>query len=437
MSRRSLFLLILSSLLLCFAHLVWAQPENAQVWTTSHGITSDSISIDCSEFQLPVDVGRLLEEPDPINVNTGELSQTMLSSQPLKITLQPETSTTDTLSTISGCTIDGTEIYLATHDSGDTITISASGNINPPGSSVTLDDPEDVVHLVLRGSTWYVVGGLGSGGSSSSKVITDAVDKASAFQAGDGTSYCEIWGESGVAYIECTCNASPCPPNFIVPTGEVLTISDDSGTDYVEFNDSAQVGFSGDARPYGSMEWRASSMVGDNDECDEDPTLITINGESKMAMHCTMGGAEDDGVIWSADGVTVPSNFDKTADMTAEIRAYLVVDNGAGTKYGNIAIDCVPDGEAPGSYGTAVTLNLVFIAIDGLGDETYAISASALDTDTTGADCDPGDTLYWRYTACDTDATPSTSCTSSTGFENDADISSIRFIYRETTLSRQ
>jgi hypothetical protein len=166
-------------------------------------------------------------------------------------------------------------------------------------------------------------------------------------------------------------------------------------------------------------------MNGDGTECNAAPTDETINGEKTQGMRCPMTTAETDGTIWGI-GVTVPGNFDKTKDITFKVKAYLITDAGAGTWHGQIAIDCVGEGQVRGVYDTAVGLDLTPAAGDIVGTEVYDTAAAVVDTDTTGADCDPGDTLYWKFTSCDTDATPSTGCTSSAGFENDLSIFSIR-----------
>jgi hypothetical protein len=50
-----------------------------------------------------------------------------------------------------------------------------------------------------------------------------------------------------------------------------------------------------------------------------------------------------------------------------------------------------------------------------------------------GADCIAGDTLFWRWEACDTDATPSSQCdASSGGFENDISVLQMRMRFMTT-----
>jgi hypothetical protein len=147
-----------------------------------------------------------------------------------------------------------------------------------------------------------------------------------------------------------------------------------------------------------------------------------------------MTTAEADGFIYGLP-ITLPGNFQKTDDATFKIKAYLITDGGAGTWHGQISIDCVGNGEVPGTYGTAVGLDLTPEAGDAVNDEIHDTAAGVVDTDTTGADCDPGDTLYWRWLSCDTDATPTAGCTSSAGFENDMSIFSIRMEYKSNSWS--
>lgn len=148
--------------------LIQAQPRNNQTWNLNTTLTSDTLTIVCSQFQLPFFLGRVLAEIDSIGSREGELSESLSSPHDIKITLQPETTTIDTLATISGCSVDGTILMLLVADVGDTITITETGNIDLGPNLIQLVRTGSDLPLwfVLRGSTWKLAGGSGeaSGG---------------------------------------------------------------------------------------------------------------------------------------------------------------------------------------------------------------------------------------------------------------------------------
>ena len=170
-----------------------------------------------------------------------------------------------------------------------------------------------------------------------------------------------------------------------------------------------------------SVSWAASGMSADATDC-TDPSEVTINSGPKVyTLACPMASSETDGFIYGQPWI-IPDGFDQTADVTFELTAYLTTDGGAGTWHGEVAIQCQSEGEIVDStWGTGIGLDLTPAAADVVNDVIQDTSA-AVDTDTTGEDCDPGDTLFWRWKSCDTDATPSSGCTSSAGFENDMSI---------------
>ena len=180
-----------------------------------------------------------------------------------------------------------------------------------------------------------------------------------------------------------------------------------------------------------SMVWPASAMSTDGTEC-SDPAEATINsGPKQWTIACPMGTSETDGFVYGT-GIVLPDGFDQTADVTFELTVYLTTDGGAGTWHGEIAIQCQSEGEIIDStWGTGIGLDLTPIAGDVVNDIVQDTSA-AVDTDTTGQDCDAGDILFWRWKSCDTDATPSSGCTSSAGFENDASILAMKMEYTST-----
>lgn len=176
------------------------------------------------------------------------------------------------------------------------------------------------------------------------------------------------------------------------------------------------------------IAWPAAAMSADGTEC-SDPAEVTINsGPKQYTIACPHATSETDGFIYG-QGVPLPDHFDKTQDVTFELSAYLTTDSGAGTWHGEIAIQCQGEGEIIDStWGTGIGLDLTPAAGDVVNDVVQDTSA-AVDTDTTGQDCDAGDMLFWRWKSCDTDATPSSGCTSSAGFENDLSVLAMKMKY--------
>lgn len=246
------FLSYFSALLLFFISLVHAQPSNKQAWNTNVTIASDEIAVNCSQFLIPFDVGRDLEELDPHNEDTGEFSQTLKATLTIKMTLQPQSGTSDTLATISGCVIDGTELLVKTNDVGDTITITGTGNINPPGATVILDNVEDMLKLVLEGTTWYVMGGTGgtvSGGGCTTldecfdggNHIDNATPASPLKISRAGDDFLDIYiDDNGATSFDPTCNNDTCDIGFVIRSGQVARFYDNTpSTPVLTINPSA------------------------------------------------------------------------------------------------------------------------------------------------------------------------------------------------------
>jgi len=183
--------------------------------------------------------------------------------------------------------------------------------------------------------------------------------------------------------------------------------------------------------------WTAGSTSPDGTECSA-PAEESIGSGADVVkpvtVACPMGTSETDGTIL-LDPIQIPGYFDKTSDLVLTITAKLTTDSGAGTLHGVFAGKCVGPGESHGkAFGTGVNADLTPVAGDVVDDDIQDISA-ALDTDTTGIDCDGGDIFYGKITVCDTDASPSTGCTSSAGFENDMSFVSFYGNYRVNSLS--
>ena len=140
-----------------------------------------------------------------------------------------------------------------------------------------------------------------------------------------------------------------------------------------------------------------------------------------------MLGTQTDGLIYGV-GRVLPGCFDKTRDITFEIRAYMTTDAGVtDTAHGAIEIECVAQGEQQAWPNDYFNLDLTPLSGDALNDQIIDTSAT-IDTDTTGADCNPGDTLYWRWKMCD-NLSGSDTCSSSDGLEDDFAVSHMRAIY--------
>lgn len=233
---------------------------------------------------------------------------------------------------------------------------------------------------------------------------------------------------SGVPSLIATCNGAACDAIQNIPSGKAA-IQQGDGTEFERVTSGGVHTYSAVRRPTHSFQWSAGSMFGDGTECDVNPTDETINSTPSQGMRCPMSTAETDGFIYGLP-IELPGNFEKSLDVFFNIRAYLIVDDGAGTWHGAMSIDCVGEGETPGTYGTEIGLDLAPAGADNVNDEVHDIGDGVIDTDTSGANCNPGDTLYWRWRSCDTDATPSANCTSSAGFETDMSIFNVRMEYR-------
>jgi hypothetical protein len=223
------FLLRVGLILAIMPLFATAEPISDQEWQDAT-LSSNTLTISCSEFKLPIDLGRILAEVDPINSRSGEMSQSMSSAFPIKVSLQPESGTSDNLDTISGCAVSGTELYIAMADSADSVTFTNSGNVDPPGAatSIVLSGNDTVLHFVLKSSTWYLVGGTGSGGGLS-KTITDATNQASGLSVGDGTSALILWCTGGTCTLKCDTGSGPCDPVSVIPTDTTWLLYDEEG----------------------------------------------------------------------------------------------------------------------------------------------------------------------------------------------------------------
>lgn len=192
------FLLPLAIVLLLFPSFVWSQPISNQSWQTAT-ISSGAITIDCADLLLPFELGRLLSEPNP-TTERGEMDESLRSSHATKVKLQPETGTSDTLTTISGCTQDGAMVMLGTADVGDSVTVAhTDASIElVDDEDIVLGDPTKIITLIRKDSVWVSVGGGGSGGGFG-KTVSGLDGESNAFIFKDSNNdgfkvYCDTSG---------------------------------------------------------------------------------------------------------------------------------------------------------------------------------------------------------------------------------------------------
>lgn len=155
------------AILLALPSLALSQPRSGQTWQPAT-ILSDSINVNCDELLLPNILGRLLNDATP-TTTCGEMCQSLRSPHPIHIELQPQTGTSDNLTSITGCAIDTVKVQLSIADSGDSITIvDTPGSIELPGNqSITIDETIEIVTLISKDGVWILDGGFGSGGGGS------------------------------------------------------------------------------------------------------------------------------------------------------------------------------------------------------------------------------------------------------------------------------
>lgn len=363
-------------LLILFLAIVDSQPKSDQDWNLSVVLSSDILTVDCAQFVLPIDVGRILSEPDPANTE-GEFSESLRAGFANKITIQPESGTSDTLSQISGCTHDGAEFFLSTQDVGDTINITDTGNIDPPGTIVTLDDPEDVVHIVLRGTTFKVVGSVGAGGGGGSqnlqqvltigRVVTDAIDVANAMRVGASNDYLEFFFDSAsnVPTIKATCGGGAC-----LETGATLAangnfvIRDSGGSAILSIAETGQATHTHTR----DIVFSAATWEMDGSICSEPSALdsssesavLTLSAENQIFRTVQCGTQSTSGQIY------MQTALDSTISTGTTIDVFITATNiglaPSGSIDFNISASCtsITGGFLTDNYGTAIAAEIDF-----------------------------------------------------------------------------
>lgn len=420
-SCRHLALSFLLASLFLSTLVVSAQPLNDQDWNSSVALTSDSLVVDCSEFLLPIDVGRILSEPDPPNVE-GEFAATLRAGFANKITLQPESGTTDTLATISGCTVDGAEFFLQAQDVGDTITITSTGNIDVPAGTFALDDPNIIVHLVLEGSTYKFVGGAGVGGGhgdgancpagqfplgvdASGAVQSCTVDQGAgsvtlqqAYDAGDtisgaddlasavriedtaGTTSVNIHAESGKIVFDSECAGADCDIELSPKTTKsvIITAPDTAGT--VTFDPDGGTVLTGSHIGNGPIFYSAGSAEVDETQC-TNPERIAINSLFYRVVNCAENAA---GIIQF--NVKTPTGY--TGGDIGLVNIMTNTEASSGDMVFDWSAMCAGDGD---SLNTALSTPVVASTITFTTDSDIEFSPAI--TITPSGTCQSGDFL--------------------------------------------
>ncbi len=177
-----------------------------------------------------------------------------------------------------------------------------------------------------------------------------------------------------------------------------------------------------------TMAWGAGAMSTDSTECANPTEVAAIGGAGgpeQWAILCPMGTSETDGFLYGS--TILLDSFNAAADVTFLMSAVMDNDGGAGTFHGSVGIQCVGDTETVGTaWGTEADVDFIEVSGDIQWDIITAAGDAAIDT----AGCVGKDTFWWRWKACDTDATPSTNCTSSTASTiTDLTILSMRMEY--------
>jgi hypothetical protein len=128
----------------------------------------------------------------------------------------------------------------------------------------------------------------------------------------------------------------------------------------------------------------------------------------------------------------LPDGFDKTQDVTFEISLQMTADSGAGTAFMSAAIQCTePDTIFDTTFGTPIAASHTFVAGD-LVDELTQMTTAAVDTDTSGQNCDGGEWMFVKLAMCGDDASPTTGCSDNNTFENDFSILGVKMEYTTT-----
>ena len=172
----------------------------------------------------------------------------------------------------------------------------------------------------------------------------------------------------------------------------------------------------------GYREWLA--MSADGTECTT-PTESAISPSSAVGWKatCTMSSSETDGFFYTQG--KIPADYSNASTPTFRVTVKLITDGGAGTIHGVIGLQCFTAGDTIDDNWTEAELDISLDAGDVVNDVKQGASSASL----TGESCAANDYFHARWKVCDTDATPSSNCTSSAGFENDFNVLAIDWTY--------
>ena len=176
-----------------------------------------------------------------------------------------------------------------------------------------------------------------------------------------------------------------------------------------------------------SMVWGAGAMSADGTDCSSPAEVSIASGPKFYTVVCGMATSETDGFIYGS--TVLPDSIDVVADAVFSLTSRVTTDNAGATAHGYMEIQCVaPDATVGSSWSGGANLDITQ-AVGDVTDDLLQDDSATVDLATCAADA----VLYWRFKLCDTDATPSTGCTSSAGAENDHQIVALKMEYTSTT----
>lgn len=328
-----------------------SQPTSGQEWEFAT-ISGDAITIACMPLNLPDELGRYLIDDNPTSV-CGEFCQTLRSPHEAKVSLEPQTGTADTLSSIAGCTEDGAKVILAPQDVGDSITVqhsevpTANQIYNPAGESYTMVGPYQSVFLVRRNSVWILLGGTGSGTS-------------------DLTAHETFQNDKVVAGLDGTANAAQFRDTAETAAIRIYSNATEMVIDCVESPDGA-------ATPCANREIFTASIFGkmipDGLNCEHNFTLTLGDKIYNTTITC----AKTNGALFQGK-FFMPDRWDGVT-----LKASIGIHTDEGAPSGDLRFDwagyCIRHGESNNVNAPGPTS--MFVDLDGLDRHDEAIGTTA------------------------------------------------------------
>lgn len=277
-------LLYVIILLIASLQLAYGQPISHQNWQPAT-VVGDAINVNCAALKLPFELGRLLIEDQP-TVTRGEMDQSLRSSHPIKLLLQPESGTTDTISSITGCTTDGARIQLSTTDTGDSITVAHTpGAIEfADGLDVVLDNRLEILTLQRKSGIWVVDSGFGTGGGGGSGDLTNACSLGEAVTIGCTSADVgyRFYNDGSGMVQECFAGTGTCNYDIAISSGDNFTLTLD-GTPQLTISSAGVVTLGAALEERKVMSFPAGMLVVDGTQCTK-ATGVTLNAEVFSAV---------------------------------------------------------------------------------------------------------------------------------------------------------